>query len=162
MYKVNKLWRYILQHRGYSQYIMVTIYGTQSFKIVNQYVVHLRLIQYYTSTIPQKGGWGGRTLMKGKVGLFTNFIILKKSNSYPKVHSKQCKNQLDIKPRKLIIPRILTSRSLHWLFRELVVQRTLRPLCHLAAARTGQSREKWLTKTLSETYQNLILWLSPC
>ena len=39
---------------------MVTIYGTQSFKIVNQYVVHLRLIQYYTSTIPQKGGGGGK------------------------------------------------------------------------------------------------------
>ena len=44
MYKINKLQRYIVQHREYSQYFTATVNRVKSLKIVNHYVVHPKLI----------------------------------------------------------------------------------------------------------------------
>ena len=44
MYKINKLQGHTVQHREYSQYFIVTINGLKPLKIVNPYVVHLKLI----------------------------------------------------------------------------------------------------------------------
>ena len=44
-YKINKLLQgYIAQHREYSQYFILTLNGGYSIKIMNYYVVHLKLI----------------------------------------------------------------------------------------------------------------------
>ena len=43
LYKVNKLQGHIVQHRDYSQYFVITIKGIQPLKIMNHYVVHLKL-----------------------------------------------------------------------------------------------------------------------
>ena len=53
MYKINKLQGYKVQHKEYSQYFIITVNGISSSKIVNHYYVHLKLIQYHTSIIPQ-------------------------------------------------------------------------------------------------------------
>ena len=39
--EINKLQGYIVQHREYSQYFIVTINGAELLKIVDHYVVHL-------------------------------------------------------------------------------------------------------------------------
>ena len=44
MYKINRLQGYIVQHREYDLYFIITINGVQALKIVNYYVVHLKLI----------------------------------------------------------------------------------------------------------------------
>ena len=40
----NKLQGYIIQHGEYSQHCIITINGVESLKIVNHYIVHLKLI----------------------------------------------------------------------------------------------------------------------
>ena len=44
MYKINKVQGYIIQHRAYSQYFIITLNGVLSIKILNHYVAHLKLI----------------------------------------------------------------------------------------------------------------------
>ena len=44
-YKINKLQGYIVQHREYSQYFIITINGVQPLKVVYHYVVW-KLILY--------------------------------------------------------------------------------------------------------------------
>ena len=44
MYKINKLQRYIVQDRGYSQYFIISIDRVQSIKFLNCYVVHMKQI----------------------------------------------------------------------------------------------------------------------
>ena len=43
MYKMNNLQGYIVQYREYSQYVIITMNGIESLKIVNHYIVHLKL-----------------------------------------------------------------------------------------------------------------------
>ena len=43
MYKINNLQGHIVQHREYSQYFIITINGVQPLKIVNHYLVHMKL-----------------------------------------------------------------------------------------------------------------------
>ena len=50
MDKINKLQGYIIQHREYSQYFIITINRVQPLKIVNHYVVHLKLTLYINCT----------------------------------------------------------------------------------------------------------------
>ena len=50
MYKISKLQGYIVQHREYSQYFIITINGVQPLKIMIHSVVHLKLIFYINST----------------------------------------------------------------------------------------------------------------
>ena len=45
MYKINRLEGYIVKHREYSQYFIITI-EYKKFLIVNHYVIHLELILY--------------------------------------------------------------------------------------------------------------------
>ena len=54
MYKINKLQGYIVKHREYSQYFIVTINGVSSLKIVHYCMVHLKLTCYCKSTMPQR------------------------------------------------------------------------------------------------------------
>ena len=49
MYKINKLQGYIVQHREYSKYFIITINGVQPLKITNNHVVPQKLV----STIHQ-------------------------------------------------------------------------------------------------------------
>ena len=44
MYKINKLQGYLVQHGKYSQYLIITINGVQPLKMVNHYVVPLKVI----------------------------------------------------------------------------------------------------------------------
>ena len=43
-YAQNKLQGYIVQHGEYSQYFIITLNGVLAIKILNRYVVHLKLI----------------------------------------------------------------------------------------------------------------------
>ena len=52
VYKIDKQQGYIVQHREYSHYFVVTLSGVKSIKVLNHYVVHLKLI-YFKSTILQ-------------------------------------------------------------------------------------------------------------
>lgn len=45
----------ILQHKEYSQYFVLTLYGVQSIEMLNYYVVYVRLIEYCESAILQSG-----------------------------------------------------------------------------------------------------------
>ena len=49
MYDINKLQGYIILHRAYSQYFIITINGVQPLKITNHHVVPQKLV----STIHQ-------------------------------------------------------------------------------------------------------------
>ena len=44
MYKINKLQRYVIQHREYSQYFIIMLNVVKSIKILNHYATHLNLI----------------------------------------------------------------------------------------------------------------------
>ena len=41
---LNKLQRYIVQHKEYSQYFIITLNGIQCIKILNHYVVHQKIM----------------------------------------------------------------------------------------------------------------------
>ena len=56
MYKTDKVQGYIVKHKEYSQYFVITINGIQILKIVNHYVVQLKHILMYISCISMKKG----------------------------------------------------------------------------------------------------------
>ena len=45
MYEVNKPQEYIVQHREYRQYFIITLNGEYFIKVLNHYVVQLKLKQ---------------------------------------------------------------------------------------------------------------------
>ena len=63
MYKINKLQGSVIQHSKYSQYIMITLNGILCVKIINYYVICLKLregngtpLQYSCLENPMGGG----------------------------------------------------------------------------------------------------------
>ena len=54
MYKTDEQQRYAVQHRELSShYLVITYNGVYSTKILHHWAMHLKLTQYYKSTIPQ-------------------------------------------------------------------------------------------------------------
>ena len=54
MHKINKLQGYIIQHREYNQYFIITRNGIQTLNVVNHYVSHLKHIMLYVNYSSKK------------------------------------------------------------------------------------------------------------
>lgn len=52
--KTNQQQGYPVEHRGIQPSFVIALNGVKSMEIPNQYVVYLKQIEYYTSTIPQQ------------------------------------------------------------------------------------------------------------
>ena len=54
LYKTDKLQGYVVQHREYSKYFIITINGIKNLKTVNYYVIHLKHTLLYINYISIK------------------------------------------------------------------------------------------------------------